>query len=246
MLVASLLAIVAVALIACSSQGNGSSSSGTKANSAVNKAAMTAVLLRASDLPNGWVESSKASPSNEAETRKAAQGIPECSALVAQADIEKQYTDLTSSTFTDSAMSSDSASNVSNDVVGYPSEAQAKTAYGVYAGAEMSTCLQQIFDKLVKEQVASLNAQGGPAATVTAEVQRLGVPAAGDAASAYQITVTIEVAGQSQLLGFVVEIVRVGQYIVSYNATLYQAAPDKFGENLVDRSIARMKASLVS
>lgn len=244
MFVASLLAISTLTLAACSS-GPGSSSSVTTTSSSVDRAAMTAVLLRASDLPNGWVESPKASSSNEAETRKAAQGIPACSAFVAQADIEKRYTNLPSSTFADSAMSSDAASNVSNQVVGYPSEPQAKTAYGVYAGAQMSTCLQQIFDKLVKEQVTSLNAQGGPAATVTAEVQRLGVPAAGDAATAYQVTVTIEVAGQTQQLGFVVQIVRVGQYIVSYNATLYQAAPDKFGENLVDRSIARIEASLV-
>jgi hypothetical protein len=101
-----------------------------------------------------------------------------------------------------------------------------------------------VFDKLLNDQVATLNAQGGPAATVSAQVERLGVPSAGDATTAYQITVSIDVAGTSKQVGFVVQIVRLNQYVVSYNATLYQAAPDKFGENLVDRSMARLQAAL--
>lgn len=204
---------------------------------------MTAALLRVSDLPNGWNESSKPAVGNEAETGRAAQGISACNSFVAQTDIEKQRASLTSSTFSDGAMPSDVANNVSNQVVGYLSEAEAKTAYAAYAGAQTSTCLQQVFDKLLKEQVDSLNAQGGPAATVSAEVQRLGVPAAGDATTAYEVTVTIDVAGQAQQLAFVVQIVRVGAYVVSYNATMYQAAPDHFGENLVARSIARIETS---
>jgi hypothetical protein len=32
--------------------------------------------------------------------------------------------------------------------------------------------------------------------------------------------------------------------VVCHNATMYQAGPDKFGENLVDRSMARLEAAL--
>jgi hypothetical protein len=101
-----------------------------------------------------------------------------------------------------------------------------------------------VFDKILKEQVASINAKGGPVATVTAQVQRVGVPSAGDATTAYEIVVSIDVAGTQQQLGFVVQIVRLNQYVVSYNATAYQSLPDKFGENLVDRSMARFEAAL--
>ncbi len=143
-------------------------------------------------------------------------------------------------------MPADSANDASNQVVGYSSEAQAKTAYAVYAASETSTCLQQVFDKLLKEQVASINAEGGPTATVTADVQRLGVPAAGDATTAYEVVVTIDVAGTTKQLGFVVQIVRLSKYVVSYSATMYQPAPDKFGENIVDRSMARFEAALAA
>ena len=193
----------------------------------------------------GWAESSKpASSSSDAETKKLAQSIVSCRGFVAQSDLEKKHVKLSSATFNDSTMSTDSASEASNQVVGYASDAQAKAAYAVYAGSETGTCLQKVFDKLLNDQVASLNAQGGPAATVSAQVQRLGVPSAGDATTAYEIVVSIDVAGTSKQIGFVVQIVRLNQYVVSYNATLYQAAPDKFGENLVDRSMARLQAAL--
>lgn len=239
------LAVLGIFLTACSSGGSSSTSSGTTGGSAPNKKAMATVLLRASDFPTGWVETSKPqSTSSDAAAKKAAQSITACRAYVAQSDIEKLHAKLSSTTFTDSAMPADSANEASNQVVGYSSEAQAKTAYAAFASSQTGTCLQQVFDNMLKEQVASINAQGGPVATVTAEVQRVGVPSAGDATTAYEIVVSIDVAGTKQQLGFVVQIVRFSQYVVSYNATAYQAVPDKFGENLVDRSMARFEAAL--
>jgi hypothetical protein len=241
------IAVIGITLTACSSGGTSSATSSTTAGSGPNKKAMAAVLLQVSDLPSGWAESSKPqSSSSDAATKKAAQSIPACRAFVAQADIEKKQTQLSSATFTDPAMPSDAANEASNQGVGYASEAQAKTAYAAYASSQTSVCLQQVFDNLVKEHVASINAGGGPPATVTAEVQILGVPAAGDATTAYEIVLTIDVAGTAQKIGFVVQIVRVGQYVISYNATMYQAAPDKFGQNLVDRSVVRFEAALAA
>jgi len=142
-------------------------------------------------------------------------------------------------------MPSDAANYASNQVVGYGSEAQAKTAYAAYASSQISVCLQQVFDNLVKEQLASINAGGGPP-TVTTGGQILGVPAAGDATTADEIVITVDVAGTTQKFGFVVQFVRVGQYVISYTAMMYQAAPDKFGQNLVDRSVVRFGAALAA
>jgi hypothetical protein len=239
------LAVVGVFLTACSSGGSSSTSTGATGGSGPNKTAMATVLLRASDFPTGWVESSKPqSTSSDAATKKVAQSITACREFVAQADIEKRHVKLSSTTFTDSAMPADAANEASNQIVGYSSEAQAKTAYAAFASSQTGTCLQQVFDKMLKEQVASINAKGGPVATVTADVQRVGVPSAGDATTAYEIVVSIDVAGTQQQLGFIVQIVRLNQYVVSYNATAYQPLPDKFGENLVDRSMARFEAAL--
>ena len=238
------IAVIGIGLGGCSS-GSSSATSSTAAVSSPDKKAMATVLVRASDFPTGWAESSKPqSTSNDAATIKVAESITACRAFVAQAAIEKKHTQLSSATFSDSTMPTDAANEASNQVVGYASEAQAKTAYAAYAASQTSSCLQQVFDKVLKDQVASINAGGGPAATVTAEVQRLGVPAAGDATTAYEVVVNVGVSGTTQQLGFVVQIVRTGQYVVSYSATMYKAAPDKFAENLVDRSMARFEAGL--
>ena len=243
--VAVVVTTLGIALAACGGGSSSSTSSTASGTSAPDKTAMAAVLLRSSDFPAGWAETSKPqSSSSDAETKKLAQTITVCRSFVVQADIEKKHVNLNSTTFADSAMPADTANEASNQVVGYGTEAQAKTAYAVFAGSATGTCLQQVFDKMLNDQVASLNAQGGPAATVSAQVQRLGVPSAGDATAAYQIVVSIDVAGTSQQIGFVVQIVRLNQYVVSYNATMYQAAPDKFGESLVDRSMARFEAAL--
>jgi hypothetical protein len=236
------LSVAAIGLFMTSCGGSSSSATTTTVGPGPNKAAMATVLLRASDFPTGWAESSK--PQDDAQTKKAARSITACNAFAKQSDLEKQQAQLSSTTFSDSAMPADSANEASNQVVGYSSEAQAKSAYAVYAGSQTGTCLQQVFDKLLKEQVASINAEGGPTATVTADVQRVGVPSAGDATTAYEVVVAIDVAGTKQQLGFVVQIVRLNQYVVSYNASMFQPAPDKFGENLVDRSMARLEAAL--
>jgi hypothetical protein len=239
------LSVAAIGLFMTSCGGSSSSATTTTVGPGPNKAAMATVLLRASDFPTGWAESSKPqATSDDAQTKKAARSITACNAFAKQSDLEKQQAQLSSTTFSDSAMPADSANEASNQVVGYSSEAQAKSAYAVYAGSQTGTCLQQVFDKLLKEQVASINAEGGPTATVTADVQRVGVPSAGDATTAYEVVVAIDVAGTKQQLGFVVQIVRLNQYVVSYNASMFQPAPDKFGENLVDRSMARLEAAL--
>ena len=241
------IAVIGITLTACGSGGTSSATSSTTAGSGPNKKAMAAVLLQVSDLPSGWAESSKAqsSSTDDAATKKAAQSIPACRDFVAQTDIEKKQTKLSSATFNDSAMPSDAANDAFNQVVGYGSEAQAKTAYAAYASSQISVCLQQVFDNLVKEQVASINAGGGPP-TVTTGGQILGVPAAGDATTADEIVITVDVAGTTQKFGFVVQFVRVGQYVISYTAMMYQAAPDKFGQNLVDRSVVRFGAALAA
>jgi hypothetical protein len=138
-----MVAALGIFLTACSSGGSSSTSSGATGGSAPNKTAMAAVLLRASDFPTGWVESSKPqSTSNDAATKKAAQSITACREFVAQADIEKRHVKMSSTTFTDSVMPADAANEASNQIVGYSSEAQAKTAYAAFASSQTGTCLQ--------------------------------------------------------------------------------------------------------
>jgi hypothetical protein len=127
----------------------------------------------------------------------------------------------------------------------YASAGAAKTAYDAFAGSSTTTCLQRLFDKILQQQMAAGRTAGQPTPKLDTSVQRLGVSAAGDATTAYEVVVTISVGTVSQQIGFVVRSGgRADRYVVSYTATLYHAAPDQFGENLVARSMGRFEAAL--
>ena len=241
--------LITVTLAACGSPGSPPSTSKSGSPStAADKKAMRAGLVRASDFPTGWRDTGKQSSSSGAKaTKRVAQGIAECREFVKQSDLEDRRTKLESNEFenaTEAAADPSRASISSNDVVAYASAAEAKTAYDAFAGSPTTSCLQQLFDQLLQQQSDANTTPGQPTPTLTTSVQRLGVPAAGDATTAYQVLVTIALDAASQQLAFVVQIVRIGQYIVNYTGTLYTAPPDQFGENLVARSIGRLEAAL--
>ncbi len=97
------LAALGITSSACSSGGsssNSSTTSTTAAGTAPNKTAMATVLLRTSDFPAGWTESSTPGAStSDAQTKKVAQSITACRAFVAQSDVEKLHTNLKSPTY---------------------------------------------------------------------------------------------------------------------------------------------------
>ncbi len=242
-------ALVTVSLAACGSSGSSKSTSKSGSTStSVDKKAMRTGLVRASDFPTGWSDTGKPpSSSSDKATKRVAKSIAECRDFVKQSDVEDRQAKLKSNEFenaSEAAANPQQASTSSNDIVGYASATEAKTAYDAFAGSTTTSCLQQLFDQLLQKQLAASTTPGQPKATVTTSVERLGVAAAGDATTAYEVVVTIAAGGVSQQIGFVVQIVRVGQYIVSYSGTLYKAAPDQFGENLVARSMGRFEAAL--
>lgn len=248
-----LATIVAAALItstlaACGTSGSSTSSSTTSPSPSADTKAMRAGLVRASDFPPGWRDTGKPpSSSSDKATQRVAKGIAECREFVKQAEISDRQTKIKSAEFenaTEAAANPDQVSTSSNDVVAYASAAEAKTAYDAFAGSSTTTCLQQLFDQILQQQMAASATPGQPTPKLVTSVQRLGVPAAGDATAAYEVVVTIEVGTVSQQLGLVVQLVRVDRYVVNYTATLYQAAPDQFGENLVARSMGRFEAAL--
>jgi hypothetical protein len=237
--------LVATTLAACGSSG---SSKPKSPSTSVNKQAMRAGLVRASDFPSGWTDTGKVpSSSSAAATKRVAKGISECREFVKQADVEDRRTKVKSNEFENAAeagATSGQASTTSNDVVAYASADEAKSAYDAFAGSPTTSCLKQLFDDLLQKELAANATPGQPTPAVTSTVERLGVPAAGDATTGYQVTITIKLGTVSQQLGFVSQLVRLDRYIVSYTATLYQAAPDRFGENLVARSMGRFEAAL--
>ncbi len=209
---------------------------------------MRAGLLRASDFPTGWRDVGSTSSSNNArETKRIAKGIADCREFVEQSDVEDRRTKVESNDFenaAEAAVDRDQASTSSNEVVAYRSTAESKTAYDGFAGSSTTSCFQQLFDQLLQQQMDAAAAPGQPTPTLTTSVDRLGVPAAGDATTAYQVVVTIEAGTVRRQLAFVVQLVRVDKYVVSYSGTFYQAQADQFGENLVARSIGRLESAL--
>lgn len=241
-------ALTTATLAACGSSGSSTSTSTTSPSTSVDKKAMRAGLVRASDFPSDWRDTGKRpSSSSDKATQRVAKGIAECREFAKQAEISDRQTKVKSNEFenaTEAAADPNQVSTSSNDVVAYASAAEAKTAYDAFAGSSTTTCLQRLFDKILQQQMAASATPGQPTPNLETTVERLGVPAAGDATTAYQVVVSISVGGASQQLGLVVQLVRVERYVVNYTATLYQAAPDQFGENLVARSMGRFEAAL--
>ena len=198
---------------------------------------MKSGLLRASDLPRTWKDSGDPSVSGSSDAQIAmAKTIPACRQFADTVARENEQTKVSSNNFVDAVAAPAVQSQVSNEVVDWPSIADAKSAYGSYSATSMTSCLDVLFKKLVLQQAA------GTGVTATVAVADLPVPAVGDAAVGYQAVVTLTGATSRQI-AFIVEIVRSGHYTVSYNATMYKAAPTDFGKNLVVRSIARLEAA---
>jgi hypothetical protein len=241
------VALLIATLAACGSSGSPSTSASSSTEP--NKEAMRAGLVQASDFPAGWQDAGKQKDSSDDDdaTKRVAKTIPECDEFVEQADVEDKQTTLESDKFENAAEAAadpEQASSGSNEVVAYASAAAARTAYDVFAGATTTSCFQQLFDQLLERESAANLTPGEPTPTYTTTVERLGVPAAGDATTAYLVVVTIQVGDVQRQLGFVIQLVRVDQYMVNYSATLFQPVPDGFGANLVSGSIGRFEAAL--
>jgi hypothetical protein len=200
---------------------------------------MRAGLLGVGDLPSTWKDSGKSSAASASDQTQLelAKTIPGCRDFAQTVGRENQQPKASSNTFVDAAASVTARGQVSNDVVAWPTVADAKTAFTVYSASNMKGCLDTLFRKIVSQQAA------GTQLKVTTSVENLAVPSVGDAAIGYQAVVSLASSTTSQQIGFIIEIVRVGRYTVSYNATLYEAAPSGFGKNLVVRSIARLEAA---
>ncbi len=198
---------------------------------------MKSGLLRATDVPSAWRDSGTSSASASDQTQiELAKTIPQCRDFADTVTRERQLVKVSSNIFVDATAPPQTRGEVSNDVVAWPSVADAKAAYGVYSASTMKSCLSALFGKLVAQQAAT----SGVKATIS--VDDLLAPAVGDASIGYQAVASLTSAAVTQQIAFVIEIVRVNRYTVSYNATLYKAAPTEFGKNLIERSIARIKA----
>jgi hypothetical protein len=199
--------------------------------------AMKAALLRQSDVPNSWKDSGASSASATSRAQIAlAKSIPFCRGFTRTAQQENRQVKLSSNKFVDATAAPDVQGEVSNDVVAWPTVAAAKAAYSTYSAAGMRACLDALFRKVISSQSA------GTGLEVKVSVENLPVSAAGDASIGYEAVVSIVAGPTHQQLGFIVQIVRSGRYTVSYNATLYKAAPTDFGKHLVSRSIARLES----
>jgi hypothetical protein len=211
---------------------------------------MRAGLVQASDFPPGWQDAGKQTESDDDDddaTKRVAKSIPECDEFVEQSDIEDKQTSVESHKFenaAEAALNPKQASSGRNDVAAFASAAEAKTAFDGFAGASTTSCFQQLFDQLLEKESAANASPGEPTPTYTTTVERLDVPAAGDETTAYLVVVTIQAGAVQRQLGFVMQLVRIDQYLVDYSATLFQPVPDGFGASLVAGSIGRLEAAL--
>lgn len=242
-------ALLSVTLAACGSSG--SSTTSASSSTEPNQEAMRAGLVQASDFPPSWQDAGKQESEEEDEddaaTKRMARNIPECAEFAKQSDIEDKQPSVESHKFenvAEAAVNPNQASYGSNDVAAFPSAAEAKTAYDGFAGEATTSCFQQLFDQLLEKESVAGATPGEPTPTFSTTVQRLTVPPAGDATTAYLVVVTIQSGAAQRELGFVMQLVQVDRYLVDYQATMFQPVPEGFGANLVAGSIGRLEAAL--
>ena len=96
---------------------------------------MKSGLLRASDLPRTWKDSGEPSVSGSSDAQIAmAKTISACRDFADTVARENEQTKVSSNNFVDAAAAPAVQGQVSNEVVDWPSIADAKTAYRVYSG----------------------------------------------------------------------------------------------------------------
>lgn len=230
--------LVALALASggCSSSPSPPSPRGPSA------AAMSAVLLRPGDVPSGWTALGESSTS-AAQISEAASQIPDCRAFVAATGGRGRRLERSGPSFKSPQGWSPSRSTLSNVVVGYRNEELATAAYAAASGGRAEGCLKLMFGSIALQAAQKIEQQAGLAPAVTSRVVRAKVPRAGDAASAFVAALTIRVGSREQDLGFELEFVRLGPYLVTYEAKLYAPLPDGAFAAMVASSMRRLEVA---
>lgn len=243
----------ALGLAACSSSGSSGTSSSAASGTAGSTASagagggsavvMRAGLLTSADVPAGFT-AGKSSKTSTAKTLAKAGSIPACGPYVAEqralTNLPVQY----SKDFTEKGGATGNDNKLSNRVVAYASTSAAGAAYAVYASPSLGTCMQDLFNQLISQEVASLVKPGTPTPTVTATVATASVPPAGQATVAYQVHLSVALNGTKVTANFYIQAVRQGTYLVTYVMEEFQSLPTGTLATAVSGSMGRLEAAM--
>jgi hypothetical protein len=209
-------------------------------------------LVQAADFPSTWTSSVGTTSPGSVVDPAVAKLVSVCAGVGAQTSKDNKLPWARSLSYSDP----NTNNQFQNGVWQYKSAAAATAAYNVYASADAVSCDQQGLTKAFNASLAGStttsdgvgpNVAGTGATVATAA---LGVPAVGDATSAIIMTVTISSPGitssapVTKQVTLVVQQVRVGRYLVRYNAALYQPIAAASLPSLVAVTIARLEAGM--
>jgi hypothetical protein len=145
-------------------------------------------------------------------------GIPSCKALLAAHDRAAKNARATSLLFVNGQ------TQVSNEVSVYTSTAAAMKAFKVFDAKNVPDCLQTSQQRALQAQLAKQTS----IQSIVVDASVLGVRSVGKARRAYEVVITAQGSGSTQVAYVDLELVRVGRVILTY--TFQDAARSPAGQ----------------
>lgn len=192
-------------------------------------------MLRVSDFPAGWKQTTRSSSSDKELDARAAK-IASCKPFLAFRKANKKNPRAQSPNF------DLDESHVNNTVSVYPSAANATAAMRSFNDARLSPCLDKLFSGEFRAQLAEDERVAKQLRSVKVDIGRLDGVEIGDDAVAYQGTVVVTLKGATVTnFGLAIIAVRVDNAIPGYS---YTADTDiSAARQPVIESVSRLKAA---
>jgi hypothetical protein len=201
------VAPLALALLALVATAAGAAGASTASDQELARAG----VLRLSDFPAGWKQSSRGSTDDATIDAQAAK-ISSCKPFAAFSKTNKRNPRAKSPNF------DESQSNVTNTVSVYPSTAKAVAAMATLADTRLPTCFEQLFTAVFKAQLAKTIPK--QLKSVKTDIRLVDGVSIGDQAIAYEGAVDVGLKdGTTETIGLGLVSVRLGSTLAGYSYT---------------------------
>jgi hypothetical protein len=206
------VALLAAAALDALPAGAGTTSTTAPSAADARQIARAGVLV-ASDFPAGWKQGKRA-PTSDAELDAAAGDIPDCKPFLAFSAANKRNPRAKSPSF------GLGDAEVTNVVSVHPSVARATAAMQKFGDARLPSCLDRLFAKVYRQQLADQPKVAKRVRSVSTNIQPVEGVRIGDEVVVYQGTLDIDLKGGArQTLGVGLLAVRVGEALSGYSYT---------------------------
>lgn len=225
-MVTTLVGVVAVGLLT-----GGAGAASKTADAKLAKAG----VLTSGDFPDGFRGKARDTSSDKANA-KLAKSIPACTPYRALQKLTDAQPQAKSQEFEDDSR------QISNEVDVFGSVSAAKKAMALFANADVETCLNTLFEKVLVSQLGKSQVE-----SVDVAISRQDVDPGGDDSVVYEGNATVNgTDGSQQSFGLGQAAVRVGRGVDAFSYFTSEASLTDILQPLIDASLGRLEDALVA